>query len=78
MATKTEIYATVYPVVEEAMRSCGLPTRGMWTGIDVQHIARRVADAVYVQMIATQSKDQSPKHKGVTDVNANPDSREVR
>jgi hypothetical protein len=67
MATKTEIYATVYPVVEEAMRSCGLPTRGMWTGIDVQHIARRVADAVYREL--TISKPQS---KEAADESARP------
>jgi hypothetical protein len=69
--TKTEIYAAAFPAVLEAMASCGFPTR-MGTSLDAEHIAHRVADAVYVQMIATTSREpnsQSPERKGVGNVN---------
>lgn len=47
--TKTELYATAYGAVEGAMRAVGFPV-SMSTGRDIEHIAHRVADAIYTIM----------------------------
>lgn len=47
--TKQHIYEVAYGAVEGAMRAVGFPV-SMSTGRDIEHIAHRVADAIYTVM----------------------------